>query len=603
MLRKILYLPLLFSCHIWAQTDSIALDEVVVSDAQLHRFSESQAVLGIGDSIIAASGASLTDLLQANTPVYFKENGYGMVSSPAFRGTTAQQTAVVWNGININSVFNGQTDFNTVATANLTSVDVRAGGGSVLYGSSAIGGTVHLNNDLRFDTTGTHHRFHARYGSFDTQSYGYAVRTSTEKFAVSAGVVRNRSDNDYRIGDRRHNVNGQFYNNGIDVASGLKLSSRQQLRLYARLFESERHFSLVSPTDTKSKYRDLNTSALAEWEWKTAKWTAETKVAFLTEYYRFYETLESENPDYGKAETALAKVDVAVQPTAKLLVNAVVDYAQTKGNGSDIESRTRGIASAAVLVRHQIGERFSYEAGLRQEATPEYDSPLLYSAGLKWRCGGYSLKINGSRNFRIPTFNDLYWSEGSNRDLRPECSTQVGLGNTVQFKGVELTATIFAIDLTDMIQWLPGTTSIWFPQNIRKARSRGIEAMARATRHIGRHRFEAAATYAYTKSTNEDGHQLIYVPLHKATASLAWSLGNWRAFGQWLFTGEVFTRSDNNPRHNLDPYGLLAVGIGYKAKFWNVGVRAQNVFDTRYETQIDRPLPGKNFNLYLTLNI
>ena len=80
----------------------------------------------------------------------FKENGLGMVSSPSFRGTTAQQTAVIWNGININSQLNGQTDFNTITTRDYTSITVRSGGGSSIYGSSAIGGSIHLNNELTF---------------------------------------------------------------------------------------------------------------------------------------------------------------------------------------------------------------------------------------------------------------------------------------------------------------------------------------------------------------------------------------------------------------------------------------------------------------------
>jgi iron complex outermembrane receptor protein len=74
---------------------------------------------------MARSGASLTALLLANTAVYFKENGPGMVSSPSFRGTSAQQTAVIWNGLNINSQLNGQTDFSTVNARDFNQVSVR----------------------------------------------------------------------------------------------------------------------------------------------------------------------------------------------------------------------------------------------------------------------------------------------------------------------------------------------------------------------------------------------------------------------------------------------------------------------------------------------
>ena len=63
-----------------------------------------------------------------------------MVSSASFRGTNAQQTAVVWNGININSQLTGQTDFNTLIPGNYGDVVVRSGGGSVQYGVAQLGG-------------------------------------------------------------------------------------------------------------------------------------------------------------------------------------------------------------------------------------------------------------------------------------------------------------------------------------------------------------------------------------------------------------------------------------------------------------------------------
>ena len=125
---------------------------MVKADVYLKTFSNTQTVSVLKDSVISRSTSSLTNLLNYNSGVYFKENGLGMVSSPSFRGTTAQQTAVTWNGVNINSQFNGQTDFNTINIRNFDDVTVRSGGGSALYGSGAIGGSIHLNNQLKFNT-------------------------------------------------------------------------------------------------------------------------------------------------------------------------------------------------------------------------------------------------------------------------------------------------------------------------------------------------------------------------------------------------------------------------------------------------------------------
>ncbi|RYZ85542.1 MAG: hypothetical protein EOP06_16085 [Proteobacteria bacterium] len=98
--KKLLFILFLLLCQpVLAQQDSIALDEVTVSDAQLKRFSDTQHVQQLNDSVLRNNSRSLTTLLQFNSTGYFKENGLGSgVASPSFRGTTAQQTAVIWNG-------------------------------------------------------------------------------------------------------------------------------------------------------------------------------------------------------------------------------------------------------------------------------------------------------------------------------------------------------------------------------------------------------------------------------------------------------------------------------------------------------------------------
>ncbi len=137
-----------------AQNDSINwLDEVRLSDVKLKQNSEGQFVKELDDSLIQQNEPLLTSLLKFNSPFFFRENGYGMVSSASIRGTGAAQTAVVWNGININSQFTGQTDFNTINTQVFDNISLRPGGGSVVYGSGAIGGSIHLNNDFSFNSS------------------------------------------------------------------------------------------------------------------------------------------------------------------------------------------------------------------------------------------------------------------------------------------------------------------------------------------------------------------------------------------------------------------------------------------------------------------
>ena len=603
--KKLLLPLLLLLCHIaLAQQDTIVrLKEVVVSDTQLRNFSGTQSVQKLSDSIIDTNPSSLTSLLNYNTVIYFKENGLGMVSSPSFRGTAAQQTAVIWNGININSQLNGQTDFNTISTRDFNSISVRAGGGSVIYGSSAIGGSIHLNTELDFKQKFTNEA-RVSYGSYNTLGVHYLTAVSQGNFSASVSFTRNSSDNDYKYLDGGKNLNGQYYNNSLNAVAGYRFNTKNRITLYSYFFDGERHFSLIFPSEIRTKYRDNNTRNLLEWVGEYGKFTSKVKTAFLQEEYKYYQNVKNAGYTYGRVESIIGKYDLLFRAGEKLKINTVFDLTQNKGYGSDIINKTRQIGAASLLVSHNITQKLMYEAGLRKEVTNNYASPLLYSLGTKFMAAPfYTLKLNTSKNFRIPTFNDLYWQGSGNTALKPESSWQAEAGNDFTFKGFTLSLTGYYIKLKDMLRWIPSTGGVWRPENTDRVRTCGAELLMGYKKTIGRHQFGLNGTYGYTNSQNETtGKQLIYVPYHKATASLSYALNKFSAYCQFLYNGEVFTRSDNNARYNIDSYFTGNAGVCYSfGTAYNIGLQALNAWNSNYMSVDSRPMPGRNFNMYITL--
>ena len=596
---------LLMMClQIWAQNDTIALNEVLVSDTQLRDFSGSQSVLELNDSITGLSGSSLTSLLQYNTVIYFKENGLGMVSSPSFRGTTAQQTAVVWNGININSQLNGQTDFNTLNAGDFNSVTVKAGGGSVAYGSSAIGGSIHLDNNLLFNRK-LINSVRSSYGSYNTLGLQYNISGGTEKFSADASFSRNSSDNDYPFpGSDLKNDNGHYYNTSGNVGMAYRITPNDILRFYSYAFDGERHFSRTLAAPSRSKYRDLNTRNLLEWTAYRGSITSRFRAAYLYEKYKYYENFATDIFTFGRVATLTGKYDLAYETGSGIKLNAILEYSQNKGDGSDIVNKKRQIGAASLLMSHKVTDKVAYELGVRKEASDAYSSPFLFSAGANVEVAPfYTVKFNASRNFRIPTFNDLYWQGSGNPDLNPETSLQAEIGNVFRHKDAVLTITGYYIQLRDMLRWIPSDDGIWRPENLDKAKSYGLESILNWEMKIGGGQLQLAATYAYTIS-QKDGSttQLIYVPYHKATASAAYAINDFSAFYRHLFTGEVFYTTDN--LSSIDPYNVSSVGVEYSFGLWeglHLGVQANNIWNEEYQTVNVRPMPGRNYNMYLNL--
>jgi outer membrane cobalamin receptor len=596
-----------------AQSDSItSLKEVLVSDKNLKNYSASQSVLKLNDSVINKNETLLTDLLNFNSTLYFKEYGRGMLSTVSFRGTTSSQTAVIWNGININSQMNGSTDFNTISGSDYNSISIKAGGGSVIYGSGAVGGTVHLNNDLLFFNR-FENNLKLDYGSFNTIGINYKTSISNKKWSAQIGMSKNSSTNDYKYlnrytwrGEQRWNQNGQYDIITLSANAGYKFNQNHILKLYSQSSNTDRNTSLVVESETKSKYINGFNRNLLEYDGSFGKLKTNFKTAYIFENYQYFEDNSSKNYTYGKTENLITKLDVDYHLFKSTHLNGIVDYSRTNGYGTSFGSHIREISSASLLLRQDIGDNWKNEFGVRKEFTNNYKSPVLFNLGSSYKFNDwYNLKLNVSRNFRIPTYNDLYWDEGGNPNLKPESSYQGEIGNVFTFKNWSWTQNFYYMKITDMLQWVPGANGIWTPQNQDKVNSYGTETMLAWKKSYGKNSFAANATYAYTVSQDEKTkNQLFFVPFNKATGSVSYSRNKLSAYYQILYNGFVYTRADNNPDEIINDYMISNIGIDYDLKLldsFKVGFQILNLFNKDYESLENRPMPGRNFNMYITL--
>ena len=587
-----------------AQLDSIQkLDEVILSDVKLKRYTSGFKVSLLKDSVLTKSPWSLTDLLRYNSNIYFKENGYGMVSSPSFRGTNASQTAVVWNGININSQLNGQVDFNTINTSNYNSVEIRSGGGSVQYGSGAIGGSVHLSNALSFSKH-TDHTVRMSYGSFDTKRANYKLSTGTEHWSVNFGVAYVDSENDYKyLGTDKTNENGQYDNLSFNLNAGYLLNDRHFLKVYHQSFMGDRNFSGTLVAPSKSKYEDTNSRSMLEWGFHHKQYTSKVKVVHLLEEFKYFENKDSEYFSFGQVQSFIGNHNLNIKLTEAIDLRTIIEFAKYSGNGDSFSDPSRDAFSATALWRHQLSERLVYGLNIRKDFTSDFESPLVFSVDGAYHINkNYALKLNGSKNFRVPTFNDLYWNPGGNLDLLPESSYQVDFGQEFSSKFIDLKLNAYYINTQDMIQWVPDNTGLFRPQNINKVKSYGSELEVFLKHKIGSHHFNMHSGYSYTVSENDaTAKQLIYVPLHKANLNFGYRLKALELFYQHQFNGEV-----NIIGGQLDGYDLGNFGLSYNYELSKnvhsiLQFNINNLYNTSYENVALRPMPNRNYHLQLTL--
>ncbi len=601
------------SCGIMAQTDSPEiLPEVILSDVKLRDHSVGITVQKITDSIRSQSRTSLTDVLRSNTGIYFRENGPGGVSSASFRGTNAAQTAVVWNGININSQLNGQTDFNTISSQNYDQLDVRSGGGSIIYGSGAIGGSIHLNNEITFKEK-QETIVAAGYGSFDTQTAFVKTLFSSQKWYIDAAVDFQQSENDfdYLETDGLKNENGAYENSNINLNAGYLISkntSRTHIfKLHHNSYLSDRNFSGTLTAPSNDAYKDQNARTLAVWENLSTRNEGRLRLAHIFEQFRYYPNNTNNQSSLGKAIRYLANYENVFKFDRTKQLTVIGEATTISASGDAITSANRTIGSLVALWKHQATSSITYELQARQEFVKDYESPFLLGIGVDYAFAkAYKFTLNASQNYRIPTFNDLYWlgaGARGNQDLKPETSNQVDLGIGVEKKNFTMQLRGFYINASDLIKWQPQATGIWSPMNIASSENYGAEYSIIAQRELGDHYMQFNTNYTYTIANDVTlNKRLIYVPEHKVVTSIAHNYKRLSSYIQGRFVDSVFTTTDNTDQ--VAQYVVANAGLTYKLlkgkSTMLLSVRVNNMFNSNYQTVAFRPNPGRNFFIQTT---
>ena len=596
----------------FAQLDSIQELKVVnLSSVKLQKHSKGYKVLNLSDSVIVKNTESFTTLLRYNTPIYIKEYGSGGTSSASFRGTSASNTAVVWNGININSINNGQTGFNALTVNLIDNINVRSGGGSIEFGSGAIGGTVHLNDQLRF-VNELKNQFVSSVGSFNTYNNLYKFSYGNEKIATKIGVSYNQSENDYKwLGTNGlKNENGSYENLSFTLGFAYKLNNFSKISAISSKFNGNREFSgtLPNPSAAKEKYKDFNFRNLLGYRYHKNEFTHEVKFAYLTQEYRYFADKNLNDYSFGKSKRYLLNYNFNYKISPNSSIETFTELESILGKTDQIEEKNRKQFSQSLIYTQNIENIGSLNAKVRKDFNSDYNVPFVFALGAEIKpVRNTFVRFNGSKNYRVPTYNDLYWPALGNLDLIPESSLQGEFGLGYKTNEIKLDLGVYFINSKDKIVWTPGVDpekpNDWTPINVAEAVNKGIEFTAAVNKYINQHLFNFTINYSYTIAKDKSTDKfLTYVPKHLANGSLSYSYKRINAFYQHLFTGDIYTTTDNLDNYTVPYYNVGNVGIGYKLiqkenKNLILGVKVNNVFNKEYQVLPSRPMPNRNFNI------
>ena len=622
MMRLIVGMMALFPFLSIAQTmDSVGLPPVQIELIKIKRFLHGSKTLKIDSTARTAyQTQSLAELLAHEGAGYFRTAGPGLLSTSSLRGGGAAHTAVLWNGIPLNSSMNGIQDFSLVPVFLFDQIQINYGGGSTQWGSGALGGAVHVGSSLEFKRE-KEGMLSLGVGSFGAKQIGLSAKHSGVRGGFQVKLFRQEAENDFSFevpsdlvsNEQQHTQsNAGMTNAGISLDFVLRVKKRQALKFSTWLQHTEREIPTpIGTVYNNGKQEDEARRFLLNYQLQLSKHLLTVRSAWMEEHIDFQ---NDQNMFRNWAGSSISEVAFKSDWTSnwrtmaefqQSVLIAVVDSYREQA----IEHRT-----AAYLNVGYHKKRLDLIFSLRQAFVDYRTIPLTYALESRYALGKQAIiRGKGGRVYRLPSLNDKYWSPGGNLSLRPEQGWVAEIGMDLQLLEnkrwkLNFRPDFFSRWVQDWIQWVPAG-GIWSAENKNQVWSRGLETLTELTAKMGRFQFTMNVGTNYVVSTDSDplsenyNRQLIYVPLYSGHGRLGIGTKRMQISYQHQYTGYRFLSSDNTSA--LNPFDLGNVQFNYRFKIWKYELKSfcilHNIWNQNYQLVAQRPMPGRQLNLGITL--
>jgi iron complex outermembrane receptor protein len=602
------------------------IPEVSITVNRMDNFSTGNKVQRIDSALLKAySAANLSQTLSACTGVQINSYGTGL-SSASLRGTGSSHTAVIWNGFNIQDILNGGVDFSLIPSGFFDNIKVQYGGNGALFGSGCIGGAIHLDNSLDFNK-GVKASFRSAYGSYRHYYEGLNISFSNRLFSGFVKTYVNAAKNDFQFKNTEEfgspvqtMHNAEVKEAGVIAGAALKLKEHQRLETNFWYLNNDKNIAPTLNSLILSNNRNQSYRTSAAWKYWRNQINVSVRSGFFNNFLLY--TPQSSNLEKGKhqALSLVNEAELTYKYSENHLVNFGLNYTIENGISNDLTNDPQRNRFSAFASYRFISNNSKWHvvSSFREEMMNKMMTPLTFTLGMERQINKL-IQVKGkiSRNFRVPSLNDLYWKGWGNPDLKSES----GLGQDLEFIVAKTESSVtFQYELSaftnivkDWIVWHPNTGNTWTPDNISRVWARGVEQDLSFQFELSDVIVKPSISYSFTRSTKivadfpgDDAYhkQLTYVPLHKAGLKTLVKVDGFQLFYVQNFMGRRYTLADNSKY--VDPVFVGDFSLSKTAVIGSqllvLSLFINNVWNSAYQVIQYYPCPLRNYQFSIQLN-
>ena len=627
-----------------------------------------------GKELQQLNAHSVADAIRYFAGVQLKDyGGVGGIKTLDIRSMGTNHMGVFYDGIQLGNAQNGQIDLGKYSLDNIESIQLYNGQKSEIFQSAkdfGSAGTVYITTRRpRFEEG---KRYNLRV-MMKTGSFGLANPSAlweyklSQRVSLSANVEYTYATGRYKFRYRKIfsdgtlawdttavRQNGDVY--ALRAEAGLFGSiNGGQWNVKAYFYDSERGIpGAIVNNVWKNAQRQWDRNLFAQGSLRK-RFSSRYVMMLNAKYARDY--MHYNNPDttlmYIDNEFWQQEVYVSAANKFSIFqnwdVNLSVDYQWNTldANLTQFVYPTRHTALAALATAFTYGgfkaqasvlgtfvsdrSKIMNGGNMLGYRTKHFDkfTPAVFVAYQPFEHHDFDVRAFYKRIIRMPTFNDLYYTDIGNADLRPEYASQYDVGARYTchmadgvLRSINVSADAYYNYITDKIIAVPKGTGQyrWMMMNIGKVKIRGGDATARAEfalpYGIGlntqlNYTYQRAQDYTDpTDNADEAGTykgQIAYIPRHSGSVIVG---GEWQRLKlnySFIYVGERYHNSSNIAANYEQPWYTHDISGSYEMKLGTTLVKAtlevNNLLNQQYEVICNYPMPGRNFKVILSFEI
>ncbi|MDR0387603.1 MAG: TonB-dependent receptor [Treponema sp.] len=564
---------------------------------------------------------------------------YGNMADVNIRGFDTERTAVLVDGIPVNSTRSGEFDFNSIDVNSIERIEVIYGGSDTKYNvSGALGGVINIVTVKKqgagwvfgggvSNTSALPGPYNEQYGGVgnpkwqdlaDAQNINVFAAYGAENYSFRMNLFGNRAGNHYLYQDyygyARRKEGNELWDGGASASFLRNFPNLSTLIVTGDAYYGDKHIPASGYTAEYAEQKDFS-----------------TRQNIMLDMPRAFHDDFSMEFSLGH-NWGILNYDPGLDPSLHrengfTLINRWAWYPAT-----GFTLRFGGDYRFIHLNSTNDGVHNGHRGGLylTSEYAPVKKILLIASvkgvtdggsvipvpkAGIAWSIHDtFTIKNNYFRSFKFPDFDDLYWVQQGfmgNPDLKPEDGWGADLSaEWTRGDLLTLASSLYGEWTTDSIHW-NNASGLWRPENISRAVFLGWENRLNITLPFAPpfpNKPVISLSWQFQLSRLLDGNARIpYMPMHILGFSmeLPWKIAGVPQ-GSLIVSGrfESSRFADTGNLIKLDPYFLLNVTVNQEiGKNITLFGSVRNVLNTRYVSVAEYPMPGITLTLGLRMTV